>query len=743
MKKTLLVAAMASTMGLATSADAAVTGMVDGTYAMTITSGCFAFGDCQNNLPVTGGTLTDNTTQNQADTSGFGLPNGSGVINDGIMGFMDFTISGGVISNVTRYGQDSYLNTAGGTFYVRALDLNTMGGTIDQTSGAMTFDPTGRAGLAANFLTDLGEQEWNRDNTADNLGTGAYDQWTTASSSNRQQGLGAGFTITGSDFIDAAISTWTGKLVSAGNIGQAWGGFNNQQYSEIFDMKLLLVDPVANDDPITTSVNTPKLITVASLLDNDTHALNEVLSLDSFSQPGSASTVVDNGDNTLTYTPDAALGNGDVDSFTYIISDATGRLSPPATVSVTITSNAAPTAVPDDVTTAEDTPLTYDPVANDTDPTGEALSLSSFTPFSLEGGAVVAATGDAVTYTPAANFNGTDTFNYQVTDGINVVTGLVTITVTPVNDAPVCSDVGLSTGVNLPLEINVANDLLLTTTADPLCTDEEGEAVSLATFDATGDKGGTLATGLTFGGTNDVEFVWDETSFNDTAVNSNGIPTDTNFTIMQISSPFPFFNANWFAHNVRIFKNTTGTEITLNFDISCAKSDYEDAVGTVDCGGTKYIKLTLQDGEIGAHILFDWGETGKNTPCGQAACDIDVVNKWDQNAQWTDTDGPTTGTNNLWLGAKGIAPAIDATWTLVSIDANGDGINGTPMLDGPFLTNYANFNYKPSGAGESLPPFTGNIDDVNVDSLAFSMGWWSLLAGLLPVFGLRRINNKK
>jgi len=800
MKKTLLATSLAAAMSVATTADAAFSGG-DGNYRITITGGCFAFDNCQ----VTGsGTLTDNTTANQADTSALGTTTtyGSGITNDGLMGVIDFTLTSGNIS-VTSYSQDSYLGTAGGTFYLRAGDMTTMGGTI-AGSGAMSFDPTGRMGLAAGYLTTLGEQEWNRDDTSNGLGSGVYDTWTTGTSTNRTQGFTGGFTVTGSNLASAGTSQWSGTLVSAGNIGAGWGGFDNQQYSEIFNITILLIDPVANDDPISASAGAAKTINItADLLSNDTHTLNEALTLDSFTQPGGTGTLVDNGNGTLTYTPDATLVDGDTDSFTYIISDASGRLSAPATVNITITSNVAPTANADNETTVEDTPVTFDPVANDTDPT-DALSIAGFDPFSAQGGTIVAATANFITYTPAENYNGgPDTFNYQVTDGINTVTGQVNITVTAVNDAPVCSDVALSTGVDLPLSISVTNDLLLTTGSNPLCVDVEGNSVSLATFDTTGDKGGTLAdngagtltytpapgfqgdekfsftatdgqaanavaavnelvitvgalksnftmmdqTGLTFGGTNDVEFVWDETTFNDSVtVNANGIPTDTDFSIITISSPFPFFNANWFAHNIRIFKNTTGAEITLNFDITCQRSDYDATPAKVDCGGNpanEYMTLTLQPGEIGAHILFDWGETGKPTPCGQAACDIDVVNKWEENGVWNDPDGPTSGSNNLWLGAKGIAPAVDTTWRLVSTDVNGDGINGTPMLDGPFIDNYANFNYKPAGAGESLPPYTGSIEDVSVDSLAFSMGWWSLLAGLLPVFGLRRINNKK
>ena len=45
------------------------------------------------------------------------------------------------------------------------------------------------------------------------------------------------------------------------------------------------------------------------------------------------------------------------------------------------------------------------------------------------------------TYTPDANFNGTDTFTYRADDGEDVSNvATVTITVNPVNDAPVADD---------------------------------------------------------------------------------------------------------------------------------------------------------------------------------------------------------------------------------------------------------------------------------------------------------------
>ena len=79
--------------------------------------------------------------------------------------------------------------------------------------------------------------------------------------------------------------------------------------------------------------------------------------------------------------------------------------------------------------TPEDTPVTTgDLTANDSDVDGDTLSVLSAT-----GPTVVV--GNTVTYTPAADFNGVDTFDYTVDDGNGgTATATVTVTVTPVND---------------------------------------------------------------------------------------------------------------------------------------------------------------------------------------------------------------------------------------------------------------------------------------------------------------------
>ncbi|MBA6339418.1 cadherin-like domain-containing protein, partial [Colwellia sp. MB02u-10] len=57
-----------------------------------------------------------------------------------------------------------------------------------------------------------------------------------------------------------------------------------------------------------------------------------------------------------------------------------------------------------------------------------------------QGGTLALAADGSYTYIPAANFNGTDTVDYTVTDGTATDVGQLTITVAAANDAPVAVD---------------------------------------------------------------------------------------------------------------------------------------------------------------------------------------------------------------------------------------------------------------------------------------------------------------
>ena len=208
--------------------------------------------------------------------------------------------------------------------------------------------------------------------------------------------------------------------------------------------------PIAQDDARSTPEDTAVTIDV---LANDTDPDGDDLTLTAVSEPTRGTATLTAG--TVRYTPDANFSG--TDAFTYTISDGNGATAT-ATVTVTVTPvNDPPVARDDARSTPEDTAVTIDVLANDSDVDGDALAVSAVTA-PTNGTAVVS--GRAVRYTPAADFAGTDTFTYTVSDGNGATaTATVTVTVTPVNDVPVARDDAASTAEDTPITIDVlAND---------------------------------------------------------------------------------------------------------------------------------------------------------------------------------------------------------------------------------------------------------------------------------------------
>jgi VCBS repeat-containing protein len=145
-----------------------------------------------------------------------------------------------------------------------------------------------------------------------------------------------------------------------------------------------------------------------------------------------------NANGTFTYTPSANYSGSD--TFTYHANDGTGN-SNIATVTITVSPvNDAPVAVNNAYNTNEDTPLIValanSVLVNDTDLEGN--TLTAIPDVGPANGTLTLNANGTFTYTPAANYNGSDSFTYHANDATgnsNIAT--VTITVSPVNDAPV------------------------------------------------------------------------------------------------------------------------------------------------------------------------------------------------------------------------------------------------------------------------------------------------------------------
>ncbi|MBB3902799.1 tandem-95 repeat protein [Methylobacterium brachythecii] len=113
-----------------------------------------------------------------------------------------------------------------------------------------------------------------------------------------------------------------------------------------------------------------------------------------------------------------------------------------ATASSTIALSITPVAdiVPDSVSTDEDTAITFNPLTGTNGASADNFeSPAAYVSSVTQGahGSVSFQADGTMTYTPAGDFNGTDSFTYTVTSGGTTETATVTVTVRPVNDAPV------------------------------------------------------------------------------------------------------------------------------------------------------------------------------------------------------------------------------------------------------------------------------------------------------------------
>lgn len=196
--------------------------------------------------------------------------------------------------------------------------------------------------------------------------------------------------------------------------------------------------PVAADNAATLQEETPHVINVLGN-DSDVDGSLDTASVEVVSSPSDGDTTIDTATGAITYTPEENFDGSD--SFTYRVMDNEGLWSNVATVNLTVEGvNDAPLANDDEVTTEEDTPATIDLLTNDNDVDG-TLDPASITLSTPASGSASQNGDGTVTYTPDEHFNGSDSFTYTVEDDMGAPSNAATVsvTVTPVNDAPTIS----------------------------------------------------------------------------------------------------------------------------------------------------------------------------------------------------------------------------------------------------------------------------------------------------------------
>jgi gliding motility-associated-like protein len=296
-------------------------------------------------------------------------------------------------------------------------------------------------------------------------------------------------------FAELGTVTFTPTLNFFGNTSFEWNGSDGTLYAASKGTVNIVITPV-NDDPpkavndqANTETNTPVTFSVTEN-DSDPDG-NETLDLASIDLDpatlGTQTTFVVNGqgtfvannNGTVTFTPVQGYETGQFTTtpISYTIKDNTARVSNTATITVRVNPKTPPVANADEATTAEDTNVTINILANDTDLNGNnTINAASVdldpntggrqTSFTVAGqGTYTVNNAGVVTFVPLPNYNsgaGSATpISYTVADRDGLLSNVasITVTVTSVPDAPVAVADAVTTPEDTPVTINViAND---------------------------------------------------------------------------------------------------------------------------------------------------------------------------------------------------------------------------------------------------------------------------------------------
>ncbi|MFC6637980.1 cadherin-like domain-containing protein [Sulfitobacter sediminilitoris] len=168
--------------------------------------------------------------------------------------------------------------------------------------------------------------------------------------------------------------------------------------------------PTAADYMAETDEDTSVIIDIR---DNDTDPDNSTdeLTISDFASPDGS--VVDNGDGTVTFTPNEDFDG--IAGFTYTLTDPSMNTDVGEVTVLVNPVNDAPDAMDDAETTDFETAITVDLLANDTDVDGDTLAVISATVPEAQGTLVNNGDG-TVTFTPATGFTGDATISYTIED---------------------------------------------------------------------------------------------------------------------------------------------------------------------------------------------------------------------------------------------------------------------------------------------------------------------------------------
>ncbi|GAK21698.1 RTX toxin [Vibrio sp. JCM 19052] len=267
------------------------------------------------------------------------------------------------------------------------------------------------------------------------------------------------------------------------------------------------------------------------LLSQASDVEGDALTASNLSVDGNA-TVTQNDDGSFTITPDADF-NGDID-ISFDISDGTNTVQ--ATADLTVNPiNDLPVPQDQQFSVEEDGTLQFtdaDLLTGATDIEGDNLTVEGV---SYDGGDGILTDNGNGTYTfaPNENFNGDVNFSFDVSDGTDMVSANIDVSVTPVDDAPVSGNLAYS--VDEDGSIRLSQEQLLSQASDV-----EGDALTASNLSVDGNATVTQNDDGSFTITPDADFNGDIDISFDISDGTNTVQATADLTVNPINDlPVP------------------------------------------------------------------------------------------------------------------------------------------------------------------------------------------------------------
>ena len=440
-----------------------------------------------------------------------------------------------------------------------------------------------------------------------------------------------------------------------------------------------------NDAPVVTAIATtasedgPSIIVTPVFTDvdvSDTHTFT-------FDNTGTMGLVTANGDGTFTYDPNGAFeylaaGASTIDTFTYTVDDGNGGVVS-QTVTVTITGDNDAPILTADVNAAADDGVTVsgNVLTNDSDiDAGDSLSVM------LTGGVaseVLVGTYGTLTLNADGTydyvvtdesiddgFTGTDVFNIDVTDGIDISTSTLTINITGTNDAP-----------DVTADTNAATDDGAAATGNVLANDSDVDAADTLVVSNAGTYTGTYGI-LTLNGDGSYSYVvTDETladgftgaeSFNVNVTDGTATVSSTLDITVTGSNDAPVVTADVNA------ATDDGVVVSGNVLMNDSDIDAGDSLSVMLTGGAASEVLVGTYGTLtlNADGTYDYVVTDESIDDGFTGTDVFNIDV---------TDGIDISTSTLTINITGTNDAPDVTADVDAATDDGVAVTGNVLTN--------------------------------------------------------------